>query len=532
MAAHYEVIVLGGGGSGLAAAVSAAEHGAKVLLLEKNRQLGGTTGIAVGSFTANRTAMQRRAGIQDDLEHHVEDAAKFPPAHLEARNNPALRRFFLSQAADTMDWLTGLGLSFFGPNPEPPNRVPRMHNVVPNAKAYIAAFQARLLRLGGAIQCDARAIELMREAGRVVGVLADIAGQRVDFRAGRGVILATGDYANAPEIIARYKGLQFAEIEGIDATATGDGHLLADAVGAKLVNMDVTYGPEIRFIPPPGRNITQILPTKGALARIMGKLVPLVPKFVIHAIIKRLLLTWQHPEHAMFADGAILVNARGERFCNETLTPDREMAIARQPGKVCYIVLDERLIERYSVWPHFVSTAPKIAYAYVADYLRLRRDVAVSGPTLPSVARCRDLSPEAMRQTVDAFNRYASGKEPDLWGRAGDTRPLDGHRWVLLGPAKAYFTTTEGGVAVNQRLQALRESGTPIDGLYAVGQIGLGGQILWGHGLHIAWALTSGRLAGQFAAQASGPNLPASPTEPRPASAVDRGPRTGDSLVG
>ena len=70
-----------------------------------------------------------------------------------------------------------------------------------------------------------------------------------------------------------------------------------------------------------------------------------------------------------------------------------------------------------------------------------------------------------------------------------------------MGPAKAYFTTTEGGAAINSSFQVLREDGTPIRGLYAVGQNGLGGQILWGHGLHIAWALTSGRLVGEVLAR-------------------------------
>ena len=73
--------------------------------------------------------------------------------------------------------------------------------------------------------------------------------------------------------------------------------------------------------------------------------------------------------------------------------------------------------------------------------------------------------------------------------------------WVLLGPAKAYFTTTEGGVIINKKFQALDVKGNPILGLYAVGQNGLGGQILWGHGLHIAWAITSGRLVGKQLAE-------------------------------
>jgi len=380
------------------------------------------------------------------------------------------------------------------------------------------------MRLGGTIRSSARVRELIQEQGRVRGVVADLDGKPTPFRAARGVILATGDYANSPQIISQYKGPQFADIEGIDETATGDGHLVAQRAGAKLLNMDVTYGPEIRFVPPPHRDITQILPTSGILARAMGRLMPLVPRFLVHAMIKRLLVTWQHPENALFHDGAILVNTRGERFTNETLGPDREVAIAAQPGKICYILLDERLINRYSAWPHFISTAPKIAYAYVADYLRLRPDVAVAGSSLASVAARRGLPGESLKETIDTFNRYTAlpsvGHEnappshrwdmrmphrmgrraADPWGRTGDTHPLEGSRWVLLGPAKAYFTTTEGGAAVNERMQVLDQSDRPIPGLYAAGQVGLGGMILWGHGLHIAWALTSGRLAGRNAA--------------------------------
>ena len=78
---------------------------------------------------------------------------------------------------------------------------------------------------------------------------------------------------------------------------------------------------------------------------------------------------------------------------------------------------------------------------------------------------------------------------------------LKGKCWVLLGPCRANFTTTEGGAAIDQSLRVLDQKGTPIPGLYAVGQNGLGGQILWGHGLHIAWAMTSGRLVGKTLAQ-------------------------------
>ena len=117
MDTRYDVIVVGGGGSGLAAAVSAAENGASVILLEKEAQLGGTTGIAVGSFTANRTRMQEQAGIDDHLEAHVEDAGGFAAPEIEARNAAGLRRFFLSHTAETLHWLMGMGVQFSGAEP-------------------------------------------------------------------------------------------------------------------------------------------------------------------------------------------------------------------------------------------------------------------------------------------------------------------------------------------------------------------------------------------------------------------------------
>jgi fumarate reductase flavoprotein subunit len=140
--------------------------------------------------------------------------------------------------------------------------------------------------------------------------------------------------------------------------------------------------------------------------------------------------------------------------------------------------LDESLMERYSAWPHFISTAPGIAYAYVADYLRLRPDVAVQGSSIESVAAARGLNSPALEE-------------------AARSAGLKGERWLLLGPSKAYFTTTEGGAAIDRQFRGLNQQDKPIPGLYAIGQNGLGGQILWGHGLHIAWAMTSGRLVGQ-----------------------------------
>jgi succinate dehydrogenase/fumarate reductase flavoprotein subunit len=253
--------------------------------------------------------------------------------------------------------------------------------------------------------------------------------------------------------------------------------------------MDITYGPELRFIAPQGRTFQQLLPTHGPLANLMGAFVPIMPQFLMNAMIRRLLVTWQHPENALFEDGAILLNSQGERFCNERVSPEREIAIASQPDKISYILMDGRLIEKYSQWPNFISTAPKIGYAYAKDYLKLRPDIAIKGNSLDEIAAKCNLPIEKLTASVEANSREAT--ESNLPG-------LQSSPWILLGPAKAYFTTTEGGAAINQKFEVLDQNDQPIPGLYAIGQNGLGGQILWGHGLHICWAITSGRLVGQM----------------------------------
>jgi len=488
----YDVIVVGAGGSGLAAACAAAQQGASVLVLEKQPQPGGTTGIAVGSFTAAGTSMQQAKGIADNPLDHDEDAAKFADPAIEASNHTALRQYFLHEAAETLEWLRGMGISFVGPSPEPPNRVPRMHNVVPGAKAYIASLQLELQRAGGKLICSADVQSLERSGDsvsgmRVSGVRVAVDGRCVTFHARRGVVLAAGDYANNPGLIAEFKGERFGTIEGINPFAGGDGHLLARQVGARLMNMEITYGPELRFVPSSKRPFQQALPSSGPLAKLIGLLAQRMPAWLMRRLIKRLLVTWQHPENALFDDGAILVNQRGERFVEETSWPEREIAVAAQPEKLAYILLDGRLIDRYSAWPHFISTAPDIAYAYVKDYQRLRPDVTHTGDDLQQAAMAAGIDSARLAATVALVNA----------DRGASENRLERGPWVLLGPLKAWFTTTEGGVAINEQLQVLDEQGNVIPGLYAVGQNGLGGMILWGHGLHIAWAITSGRLVGK-----------------------------------
>lgn len=477
----FDVVVVGGGGSGLATATRAAQLGLSVVVLERCEELGGTTGIAVGSFTSSGTQHQQDAGINDSAVEHEEDVTQFAAPEVEARNNKPMREFFLSQTAETHHWLESMGLRFVGPSPEPPNRKPRMHNVVPGAKAYVATFQLELRRHGAVIQCGIQDTCLVKDGDRIVGVTGVVNGESCKWLATRGVVLAGGDYASNPDMIAKFKGPQYGEIEGINPRAVGAGHQLAMDAGAAMVNMDVTYGPELRFETKRRQPFQQWLPTSGWRARVLSFVACKLPKWIMNRMIKRLLVTWQHPEDSLFKDGAILVNCQGRRFVAESEWPDREIAVADQTDKQAFIILDSRLIELYSKWPKFISTAPDIAYAYVQDYQRLRPDVTAIGSSLAEVAELAGLPTEQLQQTVE------------------NSEMLDGDskRFAVLGPVKAYFTTTEGGAVVNQQMQVINNKDEVLSGLYAVGQNGLSGMILWSHGLHIAWAMTSGRLAGE-----------------------------------
>ncbi len=500
-ALKYDVVVVGGGGGGLAAAVSAAEHGARVLLLEKNAELGGTTGISVGSFTASGTSLQRAAGIADDPGDHNEDIGKFRP-DLEPRNDFNHRRFLTENAAATFEWLGGMGLSFQGPSPEPPNRRPRMHNVIPNSKAYIAAFHRRCLQLGVEIRTGALASTLLRDpSGRIIGVRFTWRGAEHQADAGRGVVLAGGDYSNSYEIKRRHLPEEVAQIEGVNPMATGEGHLLGLEVGAAVRNMDVVYGPEIRFVTPPGKPFAQLLPSDPRLARLIARILPLMPKRVLAAYVKRLLVTWTHPEDKLFAAGAILVNKEGRRFCNELDRP--YLKFFEQPHRIGYLVLDAKVAGEFSAWPNYISTAPDVAYAYLADYKRLRPDVYREGPTVEDLALATLLPAAALRDTVETVRRYHKNEpaRADPLGRKDWAAPFIQGPYIALGPAKAFIVMTEGGLVVDEQLRVLAaETGQPIPGLYAAGCNGMGGLVLYGHGLHIAWAFTSGRLAGLHAA--------------------------------
>src|SRR5687768_5314897 len=290
----FDVVVVGGGGAGLAAAAEAARLGRSVVLLEKNPQLGGSTAWSVGSMSITNSPHQQRRGIQDTPQAHFEDLEVLAGQYA-TRDNRQLRRILVDSTTDMFEWLRGLGLVFAGPMPEPPHRVSRMHLVLPNSRAFPYYVGRHCRKLGVDIRLATTVEGLIVENGRVAGVQArgtdGAGGTAVEFRARGGVVLAAGDYSAGQELKARLADDDVAELEAVNVTATGDGHRIALAVGATVVNGDIVRGPIMRFVPPSHDRLMLKLPPWRWLACTMRWAMDNLPDAVLRPFAMSFLTT-------------------------------------------------------------------------------------------------------------------------------------------------------------------------------------------------------------------------------------------------
>lgn len=485
-----DVLVIGAGGAGLAAAIEARAQGANVILIEKNDAPGGTTAWSIGSFTATQTPQQLAAGIEDDPDAHFDDMPKFSGKDAD-RDNPELRRIFVDNANDTLRWLMSMGVEFFGPMPEPPHTKPRMHNVLPNSRAYIKLLSRHAARIGVDIRCGVRAEKFLTDEGTVTGIAGASPEGPVEISA-RATILASGDYAANADLKAKYISEAVSRVDAMNPTATGDGHEMAFPLGARVLNGDVLSGPNLRFVPPPKETIDRRLPPSRIVTKIMKLGLKYAPGWLLRPFVLRFTTTSMAPELDFFRNGALLVDKAGARIDAPAATLGLETA--NRPDKIGFVIMDSALAKRYSKWPDFVATAPGVAYAYSDDFRKTRPDLYFKADSIEALAGKLGMDPSTLKESLDAHN-------------AGDIpAPLATPPFHALGPAKSYIVLTDGGLAVDTELRLLGHEDRPIPGLWAAGSAGQGGLMLKGHGHHIGWAFTSGRIAGRHAAASLGNN--------------------------
>ena len=499
-----DVLVVGGGGSGLAASIEARSLGRTVILLEKNPELGGSTIWSIGSYSATCTPHQLRKGIKDNPEDHFEDMGKFNEIVKNGAwkgydnvDNLELRRLLVYNCSETFRWLQSMGVRFFGPNLESPHRKPRMHNVLPNSRAYGYWLGRHARKIGVDIRTERRASRMILDGERVIGMECTRPDGSLERYFSRGgIVLSCGDYAAGEEMKRRYAKPELVTMKtSCNPANTGDGHLMAmEQLGAQVLNSHMVAA-RVRFVAPQVKKLLHRLPPWRPLTMFMEFALEYMPDWLLRPFIMSFLTTVLEAQPSLFKHGAILVNQRGERFCDELDHP--ELKLVDQPEHMAYIVFDDRLAKKYSQFPNFVSTAPGIAYAYVPDYQRSRRDIFQKASTIEGLAARIGVDPQtfaaAIRRSNAAVTESAGGKPSEAF-------TVEQGPFYAMGPVSCFVKGTDAGLAINGKLEILGKNGVPVPGLYGAGLLGQGGMLIEGHGHHIGWAFTSGRLAGRSAA--------------------------------
>jgi succinate dehydrogenase/fumarate reductase flavoprotein subunit len=442
-----DVIVLGAGPGGMAAVAAAAASGASVIAVEAREHIGGNAVWSTGYLSFVDSEMQREQGIADSEELFVSDARRVF-AQAEERYGliweEPLVRLWARESAETHRILIERGVRFsrFIPRPKL-HSVDRMAATV-DTWDFQRAFQPdfELPAVTTLLRTSAR--RLLRDGDRVSGVIVtdaddgDGAGERV-LRARNGVILATGGYQANPALRHRHQPGYLAEgpYLGVE-TSRGDGHLLGQAFGGDLINMDY-----------------------------------LAPLVIVSSSL---------------VEDAIAVNAAGERFHDEAGPyEERVEALLAQPGRRAHYVIDATVAAEKQA---LLEQMPRTAQS--ADTLEALAAVIGCPPQalVDTVARWN-----AMLRGSGTDDRFGRVVMPP-GRRAIETPPYSAVE-MLVG-----VNFSGGGFRVTEQMQVIDVFGDPIPGLYAAGDcVGALGPLADLGGMHICGGLTFGRLAGGCAAR-------------------------------
>jgi succinate dehydrogenase/fumarate reductase flavoprotein subunit len=461
-----DVVVVGAGDAGLMAAIEAADLGANVVVLQKLAEPGGKSALAIGSISAAGTSLQRAHGIVDDDEIHLRDLlARIQRGKIEPLSMLKLE-LAVRHGAAAIERLIGLGVQFSGPHPEMADELSRMHVITPDARALVSTLAQQARRRGVRIRGDWAADKLVADdSGRVIGVT----GQRGTIYARRHVVLATGDFSAPPRL---------GEVGPIGSDrafrpwSSGDGHYLAQSVGAKITHLDRPLRPQVRAV------------------------------------------DWPHiePHPSVLRAGGIIVDRNGRRVADET--GDLAAAVvAAEHDRDLFLILDARVADLVATidddsgvardgWltrrKLYLATFPGVAYGYRQDVIDA--GYGANGESVDALAAALGISATGLNETISAYNLAIEQNRPDEFGREARVRLSDRPGLFGCGPFRIRAILGRAGITTDEELRVLDQSGRPIRGLLAAGAVAGVTGFAYGHGYELAWAVVSGRIAGQNAA--------------------------------
>ncbi|MFJ7241650.1 FAD-dependent oxidoreductase [Streptomyces olivaceus] len=464
-----DVIVVGGGGAGLAAAVAAAEQGARVLLFESERELGGSTQLSAGLFTAAGTRVQRGLGIEDTAERHFQHYMDLNQWQLK----PGLIKAFCAAAGPTLEWMLGLGLDVpaaVSPDAHTPGLcragvedVWRGH--VPRDQGYglVQVLDRARRERGVEAVLNTRVERLLFEEGRVAGVVAD----GIEVRAGA-VVVASGGFAQDPGLLDRYYP---------EAHEAGDSLFVVAAPGSR--------GDHFAFAEQTGASLT---------GHGWGLMLPT-------AYFQR----YHHWQAGFPPKSRVYINGSGRRFMDEDASYAVSTGIILAQDGPVWAVFDEKA--RLGLPTGYADWTPE----RVAEEVRAGR--TLSAATLTGLAAAMDVPSDTLSATVTRWNARlaASGADPDFLredslaakGSPQPPAPIAAGPYYAARVLPAELVCTHTGLEIDHDAAVLDRTGTPVPGLFAAGEAGGGvlGMRYVGGGNAVANALTMGRVAGRNAAR-------------------------------
>lgn len=440
---EYDVVVVGAGAAGLAAAVEAANGGAKVAVIEKMPMVGGSTILSAGIVYGTGFEMQLEAGVEDS----VDELVKYWSDRAEGNNDEALLRVIAEKSGETIDWLVkDIGVEFIGPMPAGTSPALRGVMSTEGGNGIISPLKTYAEGKGVEFFMETPANELItNDSGEVVGVMAtDKDNNKITFNS-KAVILATGGFDRNPELMSQYAS----EVDGEDTFVgmgnTGDGIIMAQKVNAEVVG----NGSVIGFRAVEGENNLE--------SEICG-------------------LMWSP---------LLMVNKEGERFVNEAFDyPIIHKELIKQTDKRALLIFDG------NTYNPLLDEAIEKEEAYVADSLDELADIA-------------GIDKEAFLTTVEEYNQMIDNGEDtafnkDLSQQTKIEKPK--YYGVKIVAASIGVMT---GLKIDTDARVIDKNGEIIPNLYAAGEVANGDFYYKEYpasGTSIQMSLSFGRIAGTNAA--------------------------------